>query len=181
MLSYLSVSKDSPWIMTGMYSTSGAVTHCLNSKVVITLSAASLQSPTMDAFLFPVGWWPCCFDIWQSRHSSGYQKKNNKKKYDSVCIIQWMSDKGTDLEMNQKQVRHPRADRDPSRNTHTHTQDQLEEGWSPTQVTQPRHNLQVSFHRCNTDWSTVKVIHTRMRWHGQRCVYTLHMTPGQSG
>ena len=183
MLSYLSVSKDTPWIMTGMYSTSGALTHCLNSQVVITLSAASLQSPTVDAFLSLAGWWPCCSDIWQSRHSSDYI-------YLTACasFSEWVTWVQTWKWIRNKSGFHGQIEILREKNTHTYTHThihihthQLEEGWSPTQVTQPRHNLQVSFHRCYTDWSTVKVSHTRMRWHGQRCMFSLHMTPGQSG
>lgn len=40
---------------------------------------------------------------------------------------------------------------------------QADEGWSPIQATQPRHNLQVSFHEYYINWSTVKVIQSRMQ------------------
>lgn len=56
---------------------------------------------------------------------------------------------------------------------------QPEEGWGPIQVTQPRHNLQVSFHQY-INWSAFKVIQTRVQQHGKRCVCALRITLEQS-
>lgn len=73
--------------------------------------------------------------------------------------------------MNQKEVKHPQIQQPGIFEEKKHSKP--EEGWSPIQVTQPRHNLQVSFHQY-INWSTVKVIQTK------RCMYTLRITLEQS-
>lgn len=48
-----------------------------------------------------------------------------------------------------------------------HTLSQLVKGIGPILVTQPRHNLQVSFQNQHVNWSALKVIQTRVRgWGG---------------
>lgn len=103
--------------------------------------------------------------IWQSSHRSGCQKISQCVQH---SMKQWQGYKpGNESERSQ----HPQIQQPGIFEEKKHSKP--EEGWSPIQVTQPRHNLQVSFHQY-INWSTVKVIQTKL------CMYTLRITLGQS-
>lgn len=96
----------------------------------------------------------------------GLPKKERKTA--SVRNIQWNNDTGTNLEMYQTEVKHRQIQQPGVFERGKKNHSKPEEGWSPIQVTQPRDNLQVSFHQY-INWSTVKVIQTK------RCMYTLRI------
>lgn len=87
--------------ITGNYSTSGALTH------PFVISTASPQASTIYEFLSVAGRWPCCLTlhILKSSHISvGWGGTG-------VCNIQWHNDKGTNLKMSRKEVKHPEIPR----------------------------------------------------------------------
>lgn len=159
-----------PKTITGNYSTSGALTH------PFVISTASPQASTIYEFLSVAGRWPCCLTphILQSSHISGW---GEKKKEKLVCAT--FSDTMTRVQTWKWIGKKSNIQRSHSQVSWRRKHSQPEEGWGPIQVTQPRHNLQVSFHQY-INWSAFKVIQTRVQQHGKRCVCALRITLEQS-
>lgn len=90
-----------------------------------------------------------------------------------VCNIQWNNGKGvqtwkwigkkSNIQRSQSHAGILKEEKKKKK----HTLSQPVEGIGPILVTQPRHNLQVSFQNQHVNWSALKVIETRVRgWWG---------------
>lgn len=160
-----SKSKNYYWKLFNLWGSDSSICN---------INCISPPASTIYEFLSVTGCWPCRLTphILQSSHISGWGEKKKEKlvcaTFSDTMVQTWKGiGKKSNIQRSHSQVSWRRKHSQP------------EEGWGPIQVTQPRHNLQVSFHQY-INWSAFKVIQTRVQQHGKRCVYALRITPEQS-